>query len=499
MNLFNHFRRDDHHRHDDASINQRLVLLGLIVLLMNGCIAQQPAQTAYAPYYLVTAPPDATATPTPFQPSAPMAAMVLNTPVPVYTATLPPLLPTVTAFPSPLPVESPQPTAEIAAAPQEILNTADVVTFLLLGSDVRVGMSYRTDTILVAAIRPKDGQVSLISIPRDLWVNIPTVGMQRINTAFQYGEIYGYSGGGPGLLKDTILYNLGLQVDHFAMVDFNGFRKIVDTLGGIDLPVACSYTDWRLISPDLDPENEANWQLFTANPGLTHMDGDFALWYARSRSKSNDFDRGRRQQEVIRAIYRQALNTDTLGRIPQLYNDFSSTIQTDLSLPGILELAPLALHLTNADIRSYYIAGDLVTPWITPGGAYVLLPNNEAIQGMLAEALNPSPRQVERKSIKIEIQNGSTTDGWDALAAERLNYAGYETSIAAADNRQHSQTLLYDLTTEQDHNRTTSLLAALGLPDSALVSVPTENADVSYVLIVGNDYQPCFKPNELTP
>jgi hypothetical protein len=232
---------------------------------------------------------------------------------------------------------------------------------------------------------------------------------------------------------------------------------------------------------------------------LLHMDGDLALWYARSRKRSNDFDRGRRQQEVIRAIYKKALSTDSISRIPQLYTDLSSLFTTDLGLPDILKLSPMALHLTNADIRSYYIAGDLVTSWITPGGAYVLLPNTELIQQMLNQAISSSPRQQERKAISVEIQNGSPTDGWDALAAERLNYAGFATSLKPADNRFHETTLLYDLTPDQDRNRSSGLMAVLGLPESSLVSVPSTDNKVSYVLIVGADYNACFDPAGLTP
>jgi hypothetical protein len=229
------------------------------------------------------------------------------------------------------------------------------------------------------------------------------------------------------------------------------------------------------------------------------MDGDLALWYARSRKRSNDFDRGRRQQEVIRSLYGQALRTDSIARIPQLYTDLSSSFTTDLGLKDILGLSPLALHLTNADIRSYYIAGDLVTSWITPGGAYVLLPNTELIQQMLNQALSPSATQQEREKISVEIQNGSPTDGWDALAAERLNYAGYQTSLQPADHRGHATSLLYDLTPDQDRTRTNSLLAVLGLPESALVSAPSTNSKSSYAFIVGADYQSCFNPAGLTP
>ena len=154
------------------------------------------------------------------------------------------------------------------------LNDQETVNFLLIGSDRRPGGSFRTDTMVIAMLRPKEGQVSMISIPRDLWVYIPTSGNQRINTAYQYGEIYGYAGGGPGLLKDTILYNLGIQIDHTAMVEFTGFQHIIDTLGGIDVPVACPYTDWRLIDPSYDPNYEDNWWLYTVGPGVVHMDGD---------------------------------------------------------------------------------------------------------------------------------------------------------------------------------------------------------------------------------
>jgi LCP family protein required for cell wall assembly len=394
-----------------------------------------------------------------------------------------------------------QPTPEVISQPQPVIDAPESITFLLLGSDTRGGTSFRTDTIMIGIVRPKDGQVSLISIPRDLWVTIPTVGMQRINTAYEFGGFNDYQGGGPGLLKDTILYNFGLQIDHFALIDFNGFRQVIDTLGGIDVPVACPYTDWRLFNQSLNPENENNWFLSTTGPGLVHMDGDLALWYARSRKRSDDFDRGRRQQEVIRAIYGQVLRGDFIARLPQLYTDLSSAFVTDLGLADMLKLAPMALHITNANIRSYYINSDggYVTSWTTQQGASVLLPNTALIQQMLNQALEPSQLQQEREAISVEVQNGSAYDGWDALAAERLNYAGFKTSLKPADNRAHQTTLLYDLTVEQDRGRSAVLLAVLGLPESALVSAPGNNSKTNYALIVGDDYQACFSPAALTP
>lgn len=369
---------------------------------------------------------------------------------------------------------------------------------MLIGSDRRpFGSSHRTDTLLIAIVWYKEGQVSLISVPRDTWLYIPTVGMQRINTAYQSGELGGYPGGGMGLLKDTILQNFGIRIDHTAMVEFDGFRRIVDTLGGVDVPVACPYTDWRLISPGLDENNENNWWLYTVGPGQVHMDGDLALWYARSRSKSNDFDRGRRQQEVIRTIFQKALQTNTFSKIPQLYNDFSSTVVTDMSLSDMLSLAPYAVNFTNANIRSYYIRPPYVVSWMTPGGASVLLPQEEALRGMLLEATTLSTYAAARENIVVEVQNGSYFDTMETLAASRLNYAGYETVIGLAENREYGSTVLVDFTIAQDPNQRQTILNVLGTYSANVISLPDPNSAAQYRVIIGSDYQACFKPEDL--
>jgi polyisoprenyl-teichoic acid--peptidoglycan teichoic acid transferase len=475
-----------------------LFLIFLAGLFFTACESARP-QVSQA-YVFVTVPPNATPTPTPFQPEgAGVVSAQPTRPALQATATLPPLLPTLTPLATPTPAII-QPTPAIVETPAVPIDAPETLIYLLLGADTQGGTFFRTDTILVAAVRPWDGQVSLISFPRDLWVNIPTVGLQRINTAYLYGQQTGYPGGGPGLLKDTLRDNFGLEIQQTALVDFDGFRRVVDTLGGIEIPIACPYTDWRLISPELNPHYRANWDLYTTGPGLVQMDGDLSLWYARSRQKSNDFDRGRRQQEVLRALFKQTVQFNTLASLPQLYADLSESVQTDVGLKDVISLAPLAFQLNNADIRGYYIAGDMVTDWITPGGAYVLLPNIEAIQTMLQEALAESQVQEARQLFFVEIQNGSAYDDWDSLAAERLNYAGYQTAIAAADHRQHTTSLLYDFSADQDAPRAARLLALLGLPAESLMPAPGETTSQGdYLLVLGSDYLPCFKPADLTP
>lgn len=477
-----------------------------LLLLLAAC--STPPAPDPPPLVLITAAPNASPTPTPFQPplvgeAAPTSVYFFQVP------TLEPVFPTATPSPTLLPsptaevslffptIVAPTETSPETPAPLPPLGDKETVNFLLIGSDRRSGVSFRTDSMVIAILWPKEAQASLISIPRDLWVYIPTVGMQRINTAYEYGDLQGYEGGGAALLRDTIAYNLGIRIDHTAMVDFNGFRRIVDALGGIDVPVACPYTDWRLIDPSYDPYNENNWTLYTVSAGVIHMDGDLALWYARSRQKSNDFDRGRRQQEVLRALFAQALRTDTLGRIPQLYSDLSGAVVTDLGLADILRLAPYAPRLTNAAIRSYYIRPPHVVDWTTPGGAYVLLPQ-DSLASLLVEATSLSAFTVQRQQIVIEVQNGTPFDGWDALAASRLNYAGYSVNIRPTDRRDYGSSVLVDLTPSQDPNARSALLSLLGLTSASILPMPDANSPVRYRLILGYDYQPCFQPQELS-
>jgi LCP family protein required for cell wall assembly len=473
----------------------------LLVLILSAC-GSQPAALIATPttLYLVTVPADATPTSTPFQPGVDAAPLL---PTPAFSET--PAPPTATFDPNVIIPPTPTPQSfyvpPYAPLPALDITSEGTVSFLLLGSDKRPGQTYfRTDTIIIVIIRPSTGQVAMVSVPRDLYVYIPTVGMDRINTAYEYGEMpkYNYSGGGFALLQDTIKYNLGLTINHLAIVDFTGFSRIVDTLGGIDVPVFCPYTDWHLIDPSYDPNNENNWSQYTVGPGVVHMNGDLALWYARSRKMSSDFDRGRRSQEVLRALFAQAMRTNSISKIPELYNDFISTIITDLTLPDLLQLSPLALHMTNADIRSFYIGKSLVTSWITPGGASVQLPNGPAIQSMLQQALAFAPRTTDAAALTIEVRNGTSNPGWDSLAAERLNYVGYDTRIAAADRQDYANSLLYDLSASPDLSRISSILNVLSLPSQAFVSAPMQ-ADINYVFVVGADYRPCFNPETISP
>jgi polyisoprenyl-teichoic acid--peptidoglycan teichoic acid transferase len=491
-------------------IQRAACLFFLILILSSGCnfpVFQQAPRTASPPLVGWSGPPTRTpfqpddSTATPF-PEPPNAATVLPPAPETETPTPPPPTPTsapdISTWPPPN-AFGPGPTpATPVPPPFPLLSSQETVNFLLIGSDRRA-TSFRTDTLIIASVRKQDRLVTLISIPRDLYVYIPGWTMQRINTAYQQGELMGYPGGGAGLLKDTIRYNLGVRINHTALVEFDGFRQIIDTLDGIDVPLACPFTDWHIKNPRRSAEDPDNWKLLTIGPGLVHMDGDLALWYARSRLRSSDFDRGRRQQEILRASYSRALRLNVIPRVPQLFEELRSAVDTDISLSDVVELASLAPSLGANRIRSFYINRTYVTSWRTPQNAAVLLPNQEVLQQLIQEAMSPpDPEEEASPDALVEIWNGTENADWDTLAAERLHYAGFETRLAPADRRDYPNSILYDFSVEGDPEQRNLLLRSLGLSESSLEASPGVESQALYRLIIGEDYNPCFDPASLS-
>jgi LCP family protein required for cell wall assembly len=350
--------------------------------------------------------------------------------------------------------------------------------------------------IIILSVHPARGEVSMLSIPRDLYVYLPGYGMQRINTAFSLGDRVNYPGGGPALFADTVRYNFGIPIHHYAKVEMNGFSSIVDTVGGVDVNVTCSYRDWRLKSPALDPEKEQNWHLYTVSAGVRHMDGDLALWYARSRKLSSDFDRGRRQQEVLRALYREILSIGLIPRIPDLYGDLRASVTTDMAVSELLSLAPLAARIGTADVRSRFIGRDEVTSWRIPSsGAQVLVPKPSPIAALVADSFDfeALDELVPEVALTVEVANSSSQAHWGELAAERLEYAGFATHVGSHSPSSGSSTHLIDYGLAQD-GPAGEILRAFGLSDSQLTAEPDPTSPFAFRLVVGDDYDPCFDP-----
>lgn len=289
-------------------------------------------------------------TPTPFQPNA--YANILEDG-------------TIEMLPQPILTPTPVPTFPVADLPKNQLN------ILLLGVDDFGENNFRTDVIMLLSVSPKHKTASLISFPRDLYVTIPGYYSNRINTAWGLG--------GWPLLQDTFEVNFGIRPERFMMVNFNGFVDVIESLGGIDVEVTAELQDSCYLTP-------SGW--CTITPGMMHMDGETALWYSRSRLTTSDFDRNRRAQEVVKAAFKKAMSMNMIFKAAEFYRYYRDYIDTNVQLIELIPLFPMASNLMNTDnIRHYSVSTDMVANYITAEGAMVLLPNFDAIRGMLAEAL----------------------------------------------------------------------------------------------------------------
>jgi LCP family protein required for cell wall assembly len=381
-----------------------------------------------------------------------------------------------TAVPTPVPM---------VAVPAEAIN------IVVLGSDRRPEWNeWHTDVVQIVSIQPAIPAVTVLSVPRDLYVYVPGFRMSRINFADMYGELYHYPGGGPALVQQTLLYNLGIPIDHYVRTDFDGFVGIVNALGGVDIPVHCRLADhWPY------PDENGEYPIKVLEPGVHHMDGDTALWYARSRLTSSVFQREQRQQQVLEAIWRKSRSLDLLPRIPELWGQLTSMVVTDMDVLQVAQLAQIALRLESENVRFRNIGRQHVIPWTTPYGGSVFLPNWAEIEPVVSEALGPVPEGRMWRSLQtVEIWNGTPYAGWDQLAADRLTHEGYKVVIGEADRRDYPQTRLIDFTSTTKGSAVPYLRQMFGVSAENTYSAPDPNMPVHYRLIIGADYETCRRP-----
>jgi len=347
--------------------------------------------------------------------------------------------------------------------------------------------------IILVSINPEGPSASLLTIPRDLYVWVPEWRMSKVNTVDSRGSAVGYPGGGPGLLKQTLLYNLGIPVHYYARVGFDGFKRLVDSLGGVEVPVTCEMTDWRLKSPELDLHNEENWELFTVDQRIHHLDGELALWYVRSRKRTSDFDRSRRQHQVLRAMSAKGLGLDIIPQMPQLWADLSPSFETDLALGEVLQLAALAPRMRSSQIKSRFISGDAVLAWTTPhDGAYVLLPQPEAVARIVADVFQPpAENRVFQDPPVVEVWNGSARPDLDLLAADNLAWEGLVPVLGQADRHDYAQSQVIFYGETFKGASVSSITKLFGVYQWQIVRQPDASSPVDYRVILGDDFDPC--------
>jgi LCP family protein required for cell wall assembly len=428
-------------------------------------------------------PPNATATPPPT-----VAPRATSTREPTATPTsLPQLNPTAAlnitgsmreGEPTPpTPIPSPVPPFELPDGTTNIL---------LLGRDANAnGSDGRTDTMIIVSVNSKTRTASMISLPRDLYVYLPNRIMSRLNTAMTLG--------GVELLEQTILYNFGIPIHYYAQVDFEGFKRVVDLLGGVEMAVSCPLEDWRLISPELDPTLEENWERFKLEAGMHQMDGDLALWYARSRLTTSDFDRGRRQQQLLQGMLDQSIDLGLVAKAPELLSAFNEVVKTDMDIGRILQLVSMATAVRDNGIQHLYLA-DKMRAWTVPdSGAAVQLPVWEG-DGMMEDTfrrllLPPALNRANRAPITVEIINASQWPAQGLLAADNLAWYGFVPVIGETREPQENTELTY-FSDNFKGSYDWLFSWVMGKPKSSIQLVD-ETSDYNYRVIIGNDYNPC--------
>ena len=265
----------------------------------------------------------------------------------------------------------------------------DIEVIALLGLDEAQGAAvWRTDSIILAFVDRKQGRLSLLSVPRDLWVQIPGYASNRINTVDALGERVDHPGGGHGLLDETLRLNLGVPVHHYVRIDFAGFVRMVDAMGGIEVDVPVPLWEWFP-----DPEAPLGRRYFALPAGPRQMDGRTALAYSRSRMTTSDFDRSSRQQRVLLALWHKALTLDALRQVPKLWKEFQDSVSTDLSTKELLQLVYFAHALEPEQVRRGQLDSTMVRNWTTAGGAQVLLPRVEIVQQAVLDLVSPEASQ----------------------------------------------------------------------------------------------------------
>ena len=300
------------------------------------------------------------------------------------------------------------------------------VTVLVMGVDYRDweagNDASRTDTMMLLTIDPVAKTAGALSIPRDLWAAIPGFNPAKINTAHYFGEIYNYPGGGPALAVKTVENLIGVPIDYYVRLDFNAFVDFIDFIEGVKVTVT-ETIELEIIGQQFDT---------VLTPGRYTLNGKQALAYARNRyNKGGDFDRARRQQEIILGIRDRMINPQIWAKLianaPQLYNQFSQQILTNMPFEDALKLATLAVQVESDDIVMDVIGLEEVNFGESYDNLSILIPYPDEIRDIrdriFATGGSYSPALEGDAKTLMQIENATiliydgTTDG--GVTAER--------------------------------------------------------------------------------
>ena len=350
---------------------------------------------------------------------------------------------------------TPTPTATPGEIPK--WNGTTRLTMLLMGVDRREDEPSRSDTMILINIDPVAKTARMLAIPRDLRVIIPGYGVHKINAAYAFGDADSVPGGGPGLTLRTIETNFGVHIDYFAEVDFQGFVKIVDSVGGVTLDVPYPIKD------DAYPASGNNYMRVYFPAGWQHLDGEHALQYARTRHDDGDGMRSVRQQQLLVALREQAVSLNLLTKAGELLGELSDAVRTDLSPTQALQLARLASEFSPENIESVSLDKSL-TEDDSPDGYY--LDADWDIAGQIlsefagTEIIPPmSALQNPNRDLPIRIEDATGIDGLADRAADLLREDGF-TNVSVVKHEGDAVPASY-LTANQDDLSTAFLIAGM--------------------------------------
>ena len=402
------------------------------------------------------------------------------------------------------------------------------INILLLGSDERIDGDEppRTDTMLLVTLDLRRKTAGMISLPRDLWVPIPSYNLtSKINTAYAIGEQRGYEFGGAQLAKDTVSSFIGQPVQYFVQADFNGFVRFIDEIGGVTVNVPQTIHDSEY------PTADYGFQTFYLEAGLRTLDGQTALKYARTRNMDSDYGRAARQQQLISAIVDKVFSADMLktliARAPQLVNSTWGSVRTDMPLATAAEIASY-VRSNSFELRTLVLDDRYGEETYSENGAWILLPNRDLIRPelkaffspevapngaaaspveplspvqpaprgareadsteLLAAEIGANVRVMAAREARLEILNGTDRPGVAAQARRHLEANGWRVvAIGDADRSDYQRTLLVNYNTDE------TLVRELGRQlnlTASLYSIPglliPESTDLR--IVIGEDF-----------
>jgi LCP family protein required for cell wall assembly len=407
-------------------------------------------------------------------------------------------------------VRQEDPREAVAETPSAYIPPADLgqlrnpFTVLLLGVDTRPDdpTSVRSDTMIAVYVDPQAGWASMLSVPRDSVAIIPGLGERKINAAYSYGfqnaeTIYGIgtdpAAAGGALAAEALGGFLGVPIDYVVQVDFSGFERLVDISGGLLISVPRPLMDASY------PTADYGYERIYIPAGLQLLDGATALKYARSRHGSNDFDRARRQQAVLRALLervRQRGLLDQATLLPSLTAEVAQSIQTTLPIDDLAVLrglVELARGFDSSRITSLTINPSDVTV-VAEVGSDIYWNEAELAQLVTRWQAGPQAEAPVERAV-VQVLNGAGVPGLAGRMTAALEGRGYEVLPAGDAPALREDTVLIDY---GDHGRTrTALALELGLTADRVLTTPPEGAPpegqgAGLILILGSDYNPAW-------